>query len=59
MLPECSYEYKYERLEDKRIQVDTCYMCESAIYEGDEYYDVLDMTICEDCMKECKKEAEI
>lgn len=58
MLPECCYDYRYDCLEDTRIQVDTCEMCGSAIYKGEKYYDVLGVSVCKECIEECKREEE-
>lgn len=59
MLPECCYDYRYDNFYNTRLQVDTCEMCGNAIYKDEEYYDVLGVAVCKECIKECKREAEI
>lgn len=54
-LPDCMYEYRYERKEPRIV--DTCLDCGEFIYEGDTCYDIHGMVICETCMSGYKKEA--
>lgn len=35
----------------------TCDLCESVIYEGDDYYAIDGITVCEDCVRSCRKTA--
>ena len=35
-----------------------CEICGGEIYEGDEFYDVLDFKVCEACMHDSRKYAE-
>lgn len=36
-----------------------CTMCGAEIYEGDEYYDIGGDAICEDCIENARREAEL
>lgn len=36
----------------------TCEICGSKIYEGDEFYQVSDIDVCEKCIYKCRKYAE-
>lgn len=53
---ECMYDYRHDRMEDKAkaIIVDRCDICCCDIYEGEEYYDILGTTICDDCISDFK-----
>lgn len=39
--------------------VTLCYWCDREIHEGDDYYHVGDRDYCEDCIKDCRKTAEV
>ncbi|MDF2883831.1 MAG: phiCTC2B 13 [Clostridiaceae bacterium] len=56
-LPETCYEYRPEQ--PKAKIVDTCIDCGEFIYEGEEYYDIHGMIICQSCMDDYKKDGEI
>jgi len=34
-----------------------CDLCDSAIYEGEDYYDIGGTKVCEDCVRSCRKTA--
>jgi hypothetical protein len=34
-----------------------CEACQSPIYEGETYYDMFGDILCEECVKNCKKQA--
>lgn len=36
-----------------------CAICDAEIYEGDEYYDIGGDAICEDCIENARREAEL
>lgn len=44
---------------DEPRVVTTCEMCGEDILEGDTMYVIGDDTFCEECIRDCKKEAEI
>ena len=45
--------------DDRREVCCTCSTCEADIREDDEYYDLLGMSICENCMQEARRYAEV
>lgn len=49
--------YLTEEPDEPRV-VYECDMCGCEIYEGDDYYEIGDTKLCEDCMGDCKKTAE-
>ncbi|AJA42832.1 hypothetical protein DP145_01570 [Clostridium tetani] len=56
-LPDCQYEYGYEA---PIMQIaEECSICGHEIYEGDEYYHIDNLKICEDCILDFKKIGEI
>lgn len=50
-------DYPYEE-EKKPIEVDRCFECHEAIYEGEEYYTFDGVPYCCGCVREHKKYAE-
>ncbi|PRR77663.1 hypothetical protein CLLI_22270 [Clostridium liquoris] len=56
-IPDCCYDYRYEQPQAQIV--DTCDICGEGIYEGEEYYNICEMNICEDCILDFKKTAEI
>ena len=55
-LPETCYDYRPERA--KPLIIDRCSSCGSAIYEGEEYFDINRQSYCKECVENSKKEAE-
>ncbi|MFU0784273.1 hypothetical protein [Clostridium sp.] len=53
-IPDCQYDYHYEA--PKAQIIDTCIDCGNFIYEGEGYYDIRGIILCEDCMREYKNE---
>lgn len=47
------YDYRYERR--KAVMVDTCKECRYEIYEGEEYYDINGLILCDQCNSYFKK----
>lgn len=43
--------------EEKTVHI--CMNCGEDIYEGDDYYDIDGEAWCEECIKDCKKTAEL
>ncbi|WP_434302690.1 hypothetical protein [Clostridium botulinum] len=56
-LPDCCYDYRYEAPKVKIV--DRCDICGNNIYEGDDYYYISHMNICNNCIDEFKKVGEI
>lgn len=56
-LQDCSYDYRHENPQARKIH--TCTVCGYGIYNGDTYYEVHENPICEECMEDMKKEAEV
>jgi len=56
ILPNSMYDYRHENPKAKQISV--CGCCGWGIYNGDVYYEVDGKNICEDCIKDYKKERE-
>lgn len=52
-IPDCMYDYRREEPVAKEFT--TCYLCGTAILEGEEYYDIGGHEICMDCMDKYKK----
>lgn len=55
-LPDCCYDYRYE-VQTPKI-VDNCNVCGYEIFEGEDYYKICNMKICENCIDDFKKIAE-
>ncbi|PRR70887.1 hypothetical protein [Clostridium thermopalmarium] len=55
-IPDCCYEYRYES--EMAKVVDTCSECGCNIYEGDEYYDINGLILCQNCLSDYKREAQ-
>lgn len=53
--PEDNY---YNPPEDERHIIKRCIQCGEDIREGDYYYDIDGEAWCEDCVKDCRREAE-
>jgi formylmethanofuran dehydrogenase subunit E len=55
-MPDFCYDYRYERPLAKAV--DTCNICGEDIYEGESYYDIENIIICNSCIEEFKKVAQ-
>lgn len=53
MLPNSMYDYRPEY--NKRKAIDKCSNCGCDIYEGEEYYDIKGLIICENCINDFKE----
>ena len=51
-LPDSCYDYRYEAPKAKAIT--KCDICGDAIYEGDSYFKIKDLTVCNDCINTFK-----
>lgn len=56
-IPDCMYNYRYEF--EKASIVDNCCNCDCNICEGDEYYDIDGIILCEECIRDYKYTAEL
>lgn len=54
-LPDCFYEYRFNREEPRAVE--TCTECGYSIYVGESYYPIGDKIICCECIEDFKEEA--
>lgn len=51
------YDYRYDRYEVYESEiVDKCSVCDCDIYEGETYYDIDGLILCEECLSTYRKE---
>lgn len=55
-LPDCCYEYRFNREEPRTIR--TCTECGYSIYAGEKYLPIEEKIICRECLDELMEEAE-
>jgi len=56
-VPDCMYDYRYDRYEGYESEiVDKCSVCDCDIYEGETYYDIDGLILCEECLSDYRKE---
>ena len=55
MLPDCCYEYRYERNGGAL----RCDYCDDEISDGEYYFDINNRTYCYDCIEDSKCVAEV
>ena len=55
-IPDCMYEYKYERQSAKKVR--NCNECNCDLYEGEEVFAIGDYVYCEDCVRKVELENE-
>lgn len=56
-LPDCSYDYRHENPQAKKIY--TCSCCGYGIYNGDAYWNLSGQIVCEECINNLKQIAEV
>ena len=55
-IPDCCYEYRFNREEPKAVAV--CSICGFDIYAGEKYLPSEDRIICRDCLEDLMEVAE-
>ncbi len=55
-IPDCCYEYRFNREEPRAIK--TCTECGYSIYAGEKYLPIGEKIICRECLDELMEEAE-
>lgn len=55
-LPDCCYDYRYER--DKVKPVRECAECGTGLYEGDKAFVIGNKIYCDDCCREIEVEVD-